>query len=45
MMPAKTARFIKRDGGGAVSGAHLQRRILILVVSDKKTRYERNYAP
>ena len=37
MMSAKAARFIKRDGGGAVSDAHLQRRTLLLVISDKET--------
>ena len=37
MMPAKAARFIKRDGSGAVSGAYLQRRILLLSISDDET--------
>ena len=36
---AKAAGFLEGDGGGAISGSHLQHRILSCVGSDEKVHY------
>ena len=45
MMSAKAAGFIKRDGGGAVPGAHLHSYILVRICPDEKLYQDLSIAP